>query len=292
MSKRGWLLFLALGLLWGMPYLLIRIAVKEIDPLVMAGTRTLMGALLLLPIAWHRSALAPAFRKWKWLLAFTLIEISVPWLLLGHAETRLNSSTAGLLIAIVPLFAALIVTKLGHEKLEPRRMFGLGLGFAGVALLVGLDIHVSDYLAVAATVVVSLCYAIGPIIIDRKLKDVPAIGVITASLIVATLIYVPFAPFLWPDKVSANAAWSVVGLGVLCTAGAFMVFFALIGEVGPARATVITYVNPAVAIVLGAIVLNEPLTFGMLIGFPLVIAGSFLGTMRAQPAATQTPVKA
>jgi drug/metabolite transporter (DMT)-like permease len=292
MSKRGWLLFLALGLLWGMPYLLIRIAVKEIDPLVMAGTRTLMGALLLLPIAWHRSALAPAFRKWKWLLAFTLIEISVPWLLLGHAETRLNSSTAGLLIAIVPLFAALIVTKLGHERLEPRRMFGLGLGFAGVALLVGLDIHVSDYLAVAATVVVSLCYAIGPIIIDRKLKDVPAIGVITASLIVATLIYVPFAPFLWPDKVSANAAWSVVGLGVLCTAGAFMVFFALIAEVGPARATVITYVNPAVAIVLGAIVLNEPLTFGMLIGFPLVIAGSFLGTMRAQPAATQTPVKA
>jgi len=292
MSKRGWLLFLALGLLWGMPYLLIRIAVKEIDPLVMAGTRTLMGALLLLPIAWHRSALAPAFRKWKWLLAFTLIEISVPWLLLGHAETRLNSSTAGLLIAIVPLFAALIVTRLGHERLEPRRMFGLGLGFAGVALLVGLDIHVSDYLAVAATVVVSLCYAIGPIIIDRKLKDVPAIGVITASLIVATLIYVPFAPFLWPDKVSANAAWSVVGLGVLCTAGAFMVFFALIAEVGPARATVITYVNPAVAIVLGAIVLNEPLTFGMLIGFPLVIAGSFLGTMRAQPAATQTPVKA
>ena len=292
MSKRGWLLFLALGLLWGMPYLLIRIAVKEIDPLVMAGTRTLMGALLLLPIAWHRNALAPAFRKWKWLLAFTLIEISVPWLLLGHAETRLNSSTAGLLIAIVPLFAALIVTKLGHERLEPRRMFGLGLGFAGVALLVGLDIHVSDYLAVAATVVVSLCYAIGPIIIDRKLKDVPAIGVITASLIVATLIYVPFAPFLWPDKVSANAAWSVVGLGVLCTAGAFMVFFALIAEVGPARATVITYVNPAVAIVLGAIVLNEPLTFGMLIGFPLVIAGSFLGTMRAQPAATQTPVKA
>jgi len=283
MSKRGWLLFLALGLLWGMPYLLIRIAVQEIDPLVMAGTRTLMGALLLLPVAWHRNALAPAFAKWKWLVAFTLIEISVPWLLLGHAETRLNSSTAGLLIAVVPLFAALIVTRLGHEKLEPRRIFGLALGFTGVALLVGLDIHFSDYLAVGATIVVSLCYAIGPIIIDRKLKDVPAIGVITASLIVATLIYVPFAPFLWPEKVSATAAWSVAGLGVFCTAGAFMVFFALIAEVGPSRATVITYVNPAVAIALGALVLDEPLTMGMLIGFPLVIAGSFLGTMRARP---------
>src|SRR4051812_46306172 len=223
MSKRGWLLFLSLGLLWGMPYLLIRIAVGEIDPLVVAGSRTVLGSLLLLPLALHRNALAPAFRQWKWLLAFTLIEISVPWVLLGHAETRLNSSTAGLLIAVVPLFAALIVTMLGHERLEARRVFGLFLGFAGVALLVGLDIHLDDFIAVATTIVVALCYAIGPIIIDRKLRDVPAIGVITGSLILATLIYAPFAPFLWPESVTAPAVWSVVGLGVLCTAGAFLV---------------------------------------------------------------------
>ncbi len=286
MSKRGWILFLSLGLLWGMPYLLIRIAVGEIDPLVVACSRTVLGALLLLPLALHRKALAPAFAQWKWLLAFTLIEISLPWWLLGHAETRLNSSTAGLLIAVVPLFAALIVTKLGHEKLEPRRMFGLMLGFAGVALLVGLDIHFDDFGAVAATIVVALCYAIGPIIIDRKLKQVPAIGVITGSLILATAIYLPFAPFLLPEKVSAASIGSVIGLGVLCTAAAFIVFFALIAEVGPARATVITYVNPAVAIVLGALVLDEPLTIGMAIGFPLVILGSFLGTLRAKPART------
>lgn len=283
MTKRGWILFIALGLLWGMPYLLIRIAVETIDPLIVAGARTLIGALLLLPVALHQESLAAAFRNWKWLLAFTLIEISIPWVLLGHAETRLNSSTAGLLIAIVPLFAAVIVSKLGHERLEGRRVFGLGLGFAGVALLVGLDIHFSDFLAVAATIVVSLCYAIGPIIIDRKLKGVPAIGVITASLILATVIYLPFAPFLWPTQFRLDAVSSVIGLGVLCTAAAFLVFFALIAEVGPARATVITYVNPAVAIVLGALVLNEPLTTGMLIGFPLVILGSWLGTTRAQP---------
>ena len=290
MSKRGWILFLSLGLLWGMPYLLIRIAVGEIDPLVVAGSRTVLGALLLLPLALHRKALAPAFRHWKWLLAFTLIEISLPWWLLGHAETRLNSSTAGLLIAVVPLFAALIVTKLGHEKLEPRRLFGLFLGLAGVALLVGLDIHFDDFYAVAATIVVAICYAIGPIIIDRKLKDVPAIGVITGSLLVATVIYLPFAPFLLPEKVSVAAVSSVVGLGVLCTAAAFIVFFALIAEVGPARATVITYVNPAVAIVLGSLVLDEPLTIGMAIGFPLVILGSFLGTMKSKPAAIREPV--
>jgi drug/metabolite transporter (DMT)-like permease len=282
MTKRGWILFIALGLLWGMPYLLIRIAVSTIDPLVVAGSRTLIGALLLLPIALRRNALVAGFRNWKWLFAYTLIEITVPWLLLGHAETRLNSSTAGLLIAIVPLFAAVIVTRLGHERLEPRRLLGLGMGFAGVALLVGIDIHLGDLMAVAATLVVALCYAIGPIIVDRKLSDVPAVGVVTASLIIATLIYSPFMPVLWPEQVPAAAAWSVVGLGVLCTAAAFLVFFALIAEVGAARATVITYVNPAVAIVLGAVVLSEPLTLGMAIGFPLVIAGSVLGTSRTR----------
>jgi drug/metabolite transporter (DMT)-like permease len=290
MSKRGWILFLSLGVLWGMPYLLIRIAVQEIDPLVVAGMRTLIGSILLLPIALHRGALRPAFSQWKWLLAFTVIEMSIPWVLLGHAETRLNSSTAGLLIAVVPLFAALIVTWLGHERLEPRRVLGLGVGFAGVALLVGLDIHFTDLPAVAATIVVAVCYAIGPIIIDRKLRDVPAIGVITASLMLATLIYAPFAPFLWPEQFSAAAAGSVLGLGLLCTAAAFLVFFALIAEVGPARATVITYVNPAVAIALGAVVLHEPLTMGMAIGFPLVIAGSFLGTMRVRRARVAAPV--
>jgi len=282
MTKRAWLLFIALGVLWGMPYLLIRIAVSAVDPLVVAGSRTLLGALLLLPIAWHRKVLLAGFRKWQWLLAYTLLEINIPWLLLGHAETRLNSSTAGLLLAVVPLFAALIVTRLGHESLEPRRLLGLGIGFAGVALLVGMDIHFSDLPAVAATMVVALCYAIGPIVVDRKLKDVPAIGVVTASLIVATLLYAPFAPMVWPEHIPASAAWSVVGLGVLCTATAFLVFFALIAEAGPARATVITYVNPAVAIVLGAVVLSEPLTLGMVIGFPLVIVGSVLGTSRVR----------
>jgi drug/metabolite transporter (DMT)-like permease len=288
MTQRGWFLFLSLGLLWGMPYLLIRIAVGEIDPLVVAAARTLLGALLLLPVALFRKSLLPAFRQWKWLLAFTVIEISLPWVLLGHAEKTLNSSTAGLLIAVVPLFAALIVTKLGHERLEARRLFGLAVGFAGVALLVGLDIHFSDFMAVGITIVVALCYAIGPIIINRKLSDVPAIGVITASLILATIIYAPFVPFLMPDKVSAASGWSVVGLGVLCTAAAFLVFFALIAEVGPARATVITYVNPAVAIALGALVLDEPLTLGMALGFPLVILGSFLGTLKKRETPTAT----
>jgi drug/metabolite transporter (DMT)-like permease len=280
MTKRGWVLFLSLGVIWGMPYLLIRIAVETVDPLMVAFGRTFIGASLLLPIALYRRALAPAFRKWKILLAFTLVEISGPWLLLGHAETRLNSSTAGVLLAVVPLIAAVILARLGHERLDTRRLAGLATGFAGVLALVGLDIHFSDLAAVGAMALTAVGYASGPIIIDRKLRDVPPLGVVAASLAIATALYAPFAVLVWPAHVAAPAAGSVLTLGVVCTATAFMLFFALIAEVGPARATVITYINPAVAILLGASVLGEPLTLGMAIGFPLVIVGSILGTAR------------
>jgi drug/metabolite transporter (DMT)-like permease len=280
MTKRGWALFVALGIIWGMPYLLIRIAVESIDPLVIAFARTLVGSLLLLPVALNRKVLVPAFRHWPALVAFTLVEISGPWLLIGHAETRLNSSTTGLLIAMVPLMAAAIAAMLGHERLPPRRVGGLALGFAGVAALVGLDVHVADWAAVLALAFASLGYAVGPVIVDRKLKAAPPLGVITGSLVVATVLYAPFAVMLWPPHPTGAALGSVAGLGVVCTAAAFLVFFALIAEAGPARATVIAYVNPLVAMALGVTFLGEPLTLGMAIGFPMVIAGSILATTK------------
>src|SRR4029434_8570268 len=150
MTTRGWILFLALGLIWGTPYLMIRVAVASIDPLVVAFGRALIGGLILLPIARHRAELAPALRRWPALVVFTLVEMSGPWLLLGHAETRLNSSTAGLLLAMVPLIAAVIVTWLGHDRLDARRLTGLAIGFGGVVALVGLDIQLADLAAVGA----------------------------------------------------------------------------------------------------------------------------------------------
>jgi drug/metabolite transporter (DMT)-like permease len=286
MSRRGWFLFLALGVIWGMPYLLIRVAVASVDPLVVAFGRTLIGAAILLPMALHRGELRPALRRWKALVAFTLVEISGPWLLLGHAETKLNSSTTGLLIAMVPLIAAVIVTRLGHDRLGARRITGLLVGFAGVAALVGLDIQLSDLPSVAAIALVSLGYAVGPILIDRRLAGVPPLGVVTASMLLAMLFYAPFTPFFWPAHATAAALASIAGLGVFCTATAFVLFFALIAEVGPARATVITYINPLVAIVLGVAILDEAFTLGMAIGFPLVIAGSILGTAKPLTRAT------
>ncbi|HET9651527.1 MAG TPA: EamA family transporter [Usitatibacter sp.] len=271
MTRRGWALFVALGIIWGMPYLLIRIAVESIDPLVIAFGRTLIGALLLLPVAVHRKALAPAFRHWPALAAFTLVEISGPWLLIGHAETRLNSSTTGLLIAMVPLMAAVIAAALGHERLPARRLGGLVLGFAGVASLVGLDVRLSDWAAVAAIALASLGYAVGPIIIDRKLKGAPPLGVITGSLVVATALYAPFAVYLWPAHLMPAALASVAGLGVICTAAAFLVFFALIAEAGPARATVIAYVNPLVAVILGCTIGHEVFSHEMFVAAILIV---------------------
>lgn len=282
MSKRGWLLFLAMGVIWGVPYAMIRIAVGDFDPVVVAFGRTFLGALVLLPVALFTKVLTPVLRQWRAVLLYTLVEITGPWLLIGMAETTLNSSTVGLLIAAVPLIAVVLVTRLGHDRLDARRIIGLIIGFAGVAALVGLDVDVSNVGALAAIAVSVVGYALGPIIIDRKLSELPPIGVVTASLIFAAVIYLPFAVWRRPAHYPADATWSVVGLGLLCTAVAFVVFFALIGEVGPARATVITYINPAVALAIGVSLLGEPLTAGMAIGFPLVILGSILGTARAK----------
>ncbi|QIS22270.1 DMT family transporter [Nocardia terpenica] len=289
MTRRGWVLFLAMGVIWGVPYAMIRIAVRDFDPVVVAFGRTAIGSLLLLPVALFTGALLPVLRRWWWLLAYTLVEISGPWLLLGHAETKLNSSTTGLLLAAVPLVALVLVTALGHDRFDARRVLGLVVGLIGVGTLVGLDIDLADLGALGAVGLTVIGYATGPIIINRKLADLPSMGVVTGSLVFATIIYAPFAAWRWPERFTAPASWSVLGLAVICTATAFLVFFALIGEVGPARATVITYINPVVALLIGVSLLGEPLTIGMAIGFPLVIAGSIVGTVRARTAREPEP---
>jgi drug/metabolite transporter (DMT)-like permease len=284
-TRRGWLLFSALSLCWGIPYLFIRVAVADLDPLIVAFGRTALGGLLLLPLALRANSLRPLLAHWKILLLYTAVEIVGPWFLLGHAETRLNSSTTGLIIAVVPIVAAIILTVMGHDRLDARRISGLVIGLAGVALLVGLDVRLDDFVAIGQLLLVVLGYAIGPIIISRQLADLPSLGVVTASLLIAAAAYAPFTPLVWPESWTAPAVGSVIVLAVVCTAIAFLVMFALIAEAGPARMTLITYVSPAVAVLLGAVVLGEPLTIGLVIGFPLVILGSVLGTWRSSPRA-------
>lgn len=279
MSRRGALLFAAMCLIWGIPYLLIKVAVDDMSPSVLVLGRTAIAALLLVPIAAFRGELRPLLPHWAPLVVFAAIEIAIPWVLLGAAETKVSSSLTGLLIAAVPLVAALIAAAAGAERLGATSVLGLGLGVAGVAAIVGVSFEGAHAVPLAEIGFVAVCYAVGPLILQRWLAGLPALGVISVSLALTGLAYVPIAAFSLPDETPSSAALgSVLGLAIVCTALAFVVFFALIAEIGPVRATVITYVNPAVAAVLGVLILDEALTAGMGIGFVLVLAGSILAT--------------
>jgi drug/metabolite transporter (DMT)-like permease len=281
MSRRGWLLFCAMGVIWGIPYLLIRVAVREIDPPTLVFARSAPAALLLLPLAAHRGFLRPLLARWRWIVLFAVVEMAVPWLLLSSAEQHVTSSTAGLLIAGVPLIAAVLYPLFRHtERLDQRRIVGLLVGFAGVAALVGIDVRGSNLLAVAEIGVVAIGYSLGPLVVARRLPDLPSLGVVSVALGLTALVYLPVAATHRPTHLSAEVIWAVVGLAFVCSALAFLLFFALIAEVGPARSTVITYVNPAVAVVLGVALLGEPFTAGMAVGFPLILIGSVLATGR------------
>lgn len=292
MTRRGAALFAAMCVIWGIPYLLIKVAVDELSPATLVLARTAIAALLLLPIAAARDELRPLLRYWLPVLAFAAIEIAIPWMLLGVAEQEVSSSLTGLLIAAVPLVGAVIARTTGdRERLGVQAGIGLLLGLVGVAAIVGLNLEGASAGSLAAIGLVAVCYAVGPVILQRFLAGAPALGVIAASLGVTTVVYVPIAAFSLPDALpSATVIGSVVGLAVVCTAIAFLLFFALIAEIGPVRATVITYVNPAVAAVLGVTILDERFTAGMAVGFVLVLAGSVLATRRtAQPTRTTAP---
>lgn len=281
MSRKGWLLFIALCVIWGIPYLFIRVAVRELPPPALVFLRTAPAALLLLPFALRGGELRRVLRGWPWVLLYTAVELCVPWLLLAHAEERISSSLAGLLIATVPLIGAVAYRAFGvADRFDARRLTGLFVGFAGVAALVGLDIARSDALGIVETLIVALCYAMGPVVISRRLAHLPAIGVIWASLAVTAVLYAPAGLLTMPASLSAETIASVAALSVVCTVIAFLLFFALIREVGPSRTTVITYVNPLVAVLLGVALLGEPFTLGIAVGMPLILVGSVLATAR------------
>ncbi|MDY0910742.1 DMT family transporter [Microbacterium sp. CFBP9034] len=288
-DARAWLLFAIMAVVWGIPYLFIKVAVDSYSPAAVVAGRTLIGALVLLPFALRQKALRPAFAKIGWVLAFGAIEMAGPFLLLGHAEQTLPSGLTGLLVATVPLFAAVIALGGGDRSvLRPSRAIGLFVGFIGVAVVVlgpGLAVEGGGGLiAIGEVLLVALLYAIAPFIIARKLQDVPSLGTITIALVAVGLFYLPIGLLTQHEVPTLDGTLALVALGVVCTAVAFIVFFALIARVGPVRAPLFTYVNPVVAIVLGTLILGEEITLGLLIGFPLVIFGCWLaatgGTIR------------
>jgi len=278
-TRRGWLLFLALSVIWGIPYLLIKVAVRELTPASLVFLRTGLGTLLLLPAVLRNGNLRALLPRWRAILLFTLVEVALPWWLLSDAERRISSSLSGLLVASVPLLGALLSRLTGaHEPLGARRLAGLGAGFAGVVALLGLDLSGDVPAIVEMTLVVS-GYALGPLVISRRLADLPTLDVVTVSIGLCALVYAPVGIAQLPPAMPSPAVIGAVAvLGIACTAVAFLLFFRLIAEVGPVRATVITYVNPAVALLAGVTLLGEPFTPGTAAGFVLIIAGSWLAT--------------
>lgn len=282
MSRRGWALFAAMCVIWGIPYLLIKVAVGELNPITLVFFRTAIGAVLLIPIAAARGTLRPLLPYWGWILVYTVVEVALPWVLLSDAERRLTSSLTGLLVAAVPFVGVLLGLLTGaEERFGPRRLLGLAVGFVGVAALVGLNVSFRDFGAVGEVGLVALGYALGPLIISRRLSQLPGLGVIAVSLALPAIGYAPLGLGHLPAHVPSVGVLVSVGLlGVVCTALAFLLFFALIAEVGPVRATIITYVNPAVALALGVALLGEPFTVGDGVGFVLILLGLFLATRR------------
>jgi drug/metabolite transporter (DMT)-like permease len=288
-SRRAAWTFAALGVAWGIPYLLIKVAVTELSASQLVLGRTALAAALLLPVALARGQVRAVLQRWPALLAYTAVEIAVPWVFLGRAEQQLPSSTTGLLIAAVPLAGLAVAALSGRpERLGATGQIGLVLGVLGVAALVGLDVGGSALVPVLEVAVVVVGYAVGPAILTRWLGDLPGLGVVAASLTLCALVYVPVVLLgggLPRTRPGTDVVLAVVTLAVVCTAAAFLLLFFLIGEVGPVRATTITYVNPAVAVVAGAVVLDEPVTAWTVLGFVLVVLGSVLVTRR--PAARE-----
>jgi drug/metabolite transporter (DMT)-like permease len=288
MTRKGLLLFIAAGIAWGLPYLFIRVAVEHFSTPTIIFARTLIGAAVLLPLAIKQGAIKPALKAWPWVVAFALIEMAGPWWLITEAERSISSGLAGLLVATVPFFAlilALIWLK-DRSVLHPKTLIGLAIGFVGIILLVGIDTFAGhiELLPVLMMIAASIGYAIAPMMVSQKAGDVPTIGVISLSMALVAVLYAPASFATLPAEIAANPpieGWiALLVLGAVCSALAFVIFFALIKQIGSARSTLITYVNTAVAIALGILFLGEPLTAGIAIGFPLVLLGSWWASKR------------
>ena len=282
MTRRSWILFIAAGILWGVPYLFIKIAVEPggFQPGFLVFARVSLGAIFLLPLAIKQGLIQEAMKYFKWILLYSVIELVGPWYFLSSGERHVTSGLAGLLIATVPFFSTILASLLGdHSVWQPLRIIGMVVGFAGVVLVVGLESlrGENSKSAIILILLAAVGYAVAPLMIRRKAPTLNGLAVNSIAMLLTAIIYIPVGIIQWPSKVpNASAIWSLLILGIFPTAIAFVVFFKVLVEVGPTRASMVTYINTAVAVLLGILVLGEPLTLGIGLGLPLILVGSYL----------------
>jgi drug/metabolite transporter (DMT)-like permease len=284
MSARAWIAFAAVSTLWGMPYLFIKMAVDDgVPPAFLAWVRVVLGAAVLLALAWRAGALGSLRGHWRWLALYGLVEITIPFPLIGAGEQRVSSSLAAILIATVPLLIALLAIRFDHsERATGSRLVGLLVGLAGVVALVGIDVagSVDELIGAGAILLAAVGYAAGPMILKRRrLTELDPRATMGVSLAFAAVFLTPAAAAAPPEVMpSVETLVALAVLGVFCTAAAFVFFGMLIADVGPGRASVITYVAPVVAVALGVTLLGERPGAGAVAGLLLILAGSWLST--------------
>lgn len=293
MSRRGWFLFILVGFLWGIPYLFIKVAVDPengFSPAIVVCLRTAIGAAILIPFAIKQKQLIPAIRGIKYVSLYALLEMIGPWILIGTAEQKISSGLAGLLVASVPIWATIFASMRGDKSVwHHTRLIGIIVGFIGLIAVVGIESITgsADPLSIGMVLVAAIGYSYAVMMVQTALPDVSGIAINAVAMALTAIFYLPWTLIQWPEHhISMSAINAVIGLGVLSTGAAFVAFFALTAIIGVARGSLVTYLNTAFAVVLGVIILSEPLTFGIIIGLPLVLIGSYLASRK--PASTQT----
>ena len=284
MSRKGWALFALVGVLWGVPYLFMKVAVDELSTPVIVFSRLFIGALVLIPIALHKKSLRSAMQYWPYIALYAILEMVIPWTLITNAQKDLSSGVVALLVATVPIWATLFAHHTGDSTAAHRtRIFGIAIGFVGIAFLVGFE-TLNDFgnaRALIQVLVAAISYAYAVNMITRKAPNTSGIAINGLAMALSTIIFAPFALTHLPAQTpTTNAILATVGLGIICTAFAFWVFFLVLDEIGAARASLVVYPNTAVAVVLGIFLLNESITLAIAIGLPLVLLGSYFASRK------------
>ena len=289
MSRKGWLLFSLVGLLWGIPYLLMKVAVEELSTPMIVFSRLLIGAALLIPLAMREGSLKQALPYWRYILLYAVLEMVIPWSLITSSQRDLSSGVVALLVATVPIWATLFAHQTGDSTAAHRiRIIGIVIGLIGISLIVGIESFsdFGNFGALAQVLIASVSYAWAVNMITRKAPGVSGLAINGIAMTISSLIFAPFAFMSRPESMpSLDVTLATLGLGILCSGMAFWIFFLVLAEIGPARASLVVYPNTAVAVVLGIIILSEPITLAIVIGLPLVLIGSYFASRRpsAQP---------
>ena len=284
MSRKGWALFALVGVLWGVPYLFMKVAVEELSTPVIVFSRLLIGAVVLVPLAFYEKTLRPALKYWKYIALYAIAEMVIPWSLITNAQKDLSSGVVALLVATVPIWATLFAHHTGDSTAAHRtRIFGIALGLIGIVFLVGFESlnDVGNIRALIQVLIASASYAFAVNMVTRKAPETSGVAINGIAIALSTVIFAPFAFTHLPSQMpSSKAILATIGLGVICTALAFWVFFIVLKEIGAARASLVVYPNTAVAVVLGILLLDEQLTLAIAIGLPMVLLGSYFASRK------------